>query len=38
MVDRDPEGSELPRSGRTNVIKQGLGELVPLPEGKELER
>ena len=34
MVARDPEWGQLLRSGRMDVIKQRLEELVPLPEDK----
>ena len=34
MTAKDPEWGELLRSGRLDVIKQRLDELVPLPPGK----
>ena len=34
MTAKDPEWGELLRSGRTDVIKRRLDELVPLPQGK----
>jgi hypothetical protein len=32
MAGKDPEWGELLRSGRTDVIKRRLDELVPIPE------
>lgn len=34
MVGKDPEWGELLRSGRIDVVKKRLDELVPLPEDK----